>query len=124
MKGNPVAWFEVYVQDIERAKSFYENVFQITLKKLNPPFPGIELWAFPSNMNSYGASGALVKMEGRSSGANSTLVYFHCEDCAIEEARVKEFGGLIQRAKMSIGEYGYISLVCDTEGNMIGMHSM
>ncbi len=62
-------------------------------------------------------------MEGFASGGNSTLVYFGCADCAIEEARVVEFGGSIQRAKTSIGEYGYISLVLDTEGNMFGLHS-
>ena len=64
------------------------------------------------------------KMEGFASGGNSTLVYFSCTDCAIEEARVVEFGGSIQRGKTSIGEYGYISLVLDTEGNMFGLHSM
>lgn len=39
-------------------------------------------------------------------------------------ARAAEFGGRVQREKMSIGEYGFIALVFDTEGNMIGLHSM
>lgn len=124
MKGNPVGWFEIYVQDIDRAKRFYEDVFQVALQKLDAPFPGIELWSFPAGMDSYGASGALVKMEGVASGGGGTLVYFSCDDCAVEEGRVTGAGGQVQRAKMSIGEYGYISLVTDTEGNMIGLHSM
>lgn len=124
MKGNPVAWFEIYVQDIDRAKQFYESVFQVTLQKLNAPLPGLELWAFPMDMSSYGASGALVKMDGVPSGGNSTLVYFHREDCAVEEGRVASSGGKVQRSKSSIGEYGHISLVIDTDGNMIGLHSM
>jgi uncharacterized protein len=124
MNSNPVAWFEIYVQDIDRAKRFYESVFQATLQKLHAPFPGIELWAFPADMNSYGAAGALVKMDGFPSGSNATLVYFHCDDCAVEEGRVTGSGGQVQRSKVSIGEYGYISLVLDTEGNMIGLHSM
>jgi predicted enzyme related to lactoylglutathione lyase len=124
MKCNPVAWFEIYVQDIDRAKRFYESIFQITLQKLNAPFPGIELWAFPADKSLYGASGALVKMDGFPSGSNATIVYFHCDDCAVEEDRVTGSGGQIQRSKMSIGEYGYISLAQDTEGNMIGLHSM
>ncbi len=33
-------------------------------------------------------------------------------------------GGRIQRDKMSIGQYGFIALAIDTEGNMIGLHSM
>jgi predicted enzyme related to lactoylglutathione lyase len=47
-----------------------------------------------------------------------------CEDCANQEARVPKLGGTIHREKMSIGPYGFISLVVDTEGNMIGLHSM
>jgi hypothetical protein len=71
-----------------------------------------------------GCGGALVKMEGYPSGGNSTLVYFSCEDCAVEEARVEGAGGRVERGKMSIGQYGFISLVYDTEGNMIGLHSL
>ena len=122
METNPVGWFEIYVQDMDRAKKFYESVFQIKLEKLNNP--DIELWSFPMLMDHTGASGALVKMKGFPSGGNSTLVYFSCVDCAIEEARVAEFGGSIQRGKISIGDYGFISLVLDTEGNMFGLHSM
>jgi len=33
-------------------------------------------------------------------------------------------GGKIVKEKFSIGEYGHIALVTDTEGNMIGLHSM
>ena len=124
MKGNPVGWFEIYVQDMDRAKRFYESVFRVTLQKLNSPAPGLELWAFPADMKSYGAAGALVKMAGFPSGGNATLVYFHCEDCAVEEGRAPGAGGQVQRSKMSIGEYGHIALVLDTEGNMIGLHSM
>ena len=122
MKTNPVGWFEIYVQDMDRAKEFYESVFQIELERLNNP--ELELWSFPMHMDYTGASGALVKIEGFPSGGNSILVYFSCADCAIEEARIAEFGGSIQRGKMSIGEYGFISLVFDTEGNMFGLHSM
>ncbi len=27
MTGNPVVWFEIYVQDMSRAQKFYETVF-------------------------------------------------------------------------------------------------
>ena len=61
--------------------------------------------------------------DGAPSGGNSTLVYFSCEDVAQEESRVEAAGGRIQRKKMSIGEYGNISLAFDTEGNLFGVHS-
>jgi len=122
MKNNPGGWFEIYVQDLGRAKTFYESVFQLKLEKLNTP--ELEIWAFPMDMERWGAGGALVKMDGFPSGGNSVLVYFGCEDCSVEAARAVQSGGRIQREKMSIGEYGFISLVFDTEGNMIGLHSM
>jgi len=124
MTGNPVAWFEIYVQDMDRAKTFYEAVFQAKLNKLSGPGPELDMWAFPSDMKSYGVSGAIVKMDGVPSGGNSTLVYFHCEDCAVEAERAAGAGGQICRPKFDIGEYGHIALLLDTEGNMIGLHSM
>lgn len=122
MTNNPVGWFEIYVQDMSRAKRFYESVFQLKLEKLASP--EVEMWSFPMSMDHYGASGALVKMEGFPPGGNSTLVYFSCADCAVEAGRVVEAGGRIQRKKTSIGQYGFIALVFDTEGNMFGLHSM
>ena len=122
MRNNPVAWFEIYVQDMERAKAFYENVFDLQLAKLDTP--DIEMWAFPMQAEGYGAAGALVCMPGFPSGGNSVLVYFSCEDCAVEAATAERAGGRVEKEKFSIGQYGYISLIVDTEGNMIGLHSM
>jgi uncharacterized protein len=121
-KTNLGCWFEIYVQDMNRAKAFYESVFQITLQRLNNP--EVELWGFPMEMGKWGAGGALVKMEGFASGGNSTIIYFSCEDCAVEQARVVAAGGKIEREKWSIGEYGFIALVLDCEGTMIGLHSL
>jgi uncharacterized protein len=127
MKNNPVGWFEIYVQDMPRAKAFYEAVFQGALTALANPdadtFSDMEMWAFPSSMDESGAAGALVKMAGFPSGG-STLVYFSCEDCAVEAKRAAKHGGKVFREKSSIGDYGFIALVVDTEGNMIGLHSM
>ena len=122
MQGNPVGWFEIYVQDMERAKKFYEALFEVKLQKLNSPV--IEMWAFPGNQTSYGTPGSLVKMQGAPSGGLGTLVYFMVDDCAREEAKAARLGGKIHRPKLGIGEYGFVSLVLDTEGNMIGLHSM
>ena len=121
MINNPVGWFEIYVQDIGRAKAFYESVFQVKLERLD--IPAAAMWSFPMAMDRMGAPGALVQMDGVSSGGNSTMVYFSCEDCAVEAARAKAHGGQVHREKMSIGEYGFIALVMDTEGNMLGLHS-
>jgi predicted enzyme related to lactoylglutathione lyase len=124
MKTNPVGWFEIYVENMERAKTFYEAVLQYKLEHLESPDSEIDLWSFPMSEEGYGASGALAKMEGCSPGGGGTLVYFGCEDCAVEAARAAKNGGRVFKEKMAIGKYGFIALVHDTEGNMIGLHSM
>jgi len=122
MSGNAVGWFEIYVQDMARAKAFYESMLQIQFQKLASP--EIEMWSFPGDMAKPGSPGSLVRMPGFPSGGNSVLVYFSCEDCAVEEGRIVSSGGKVQRPKMSIGQYGFITLGVDTEGNMFGLHSM
>ncbi|MGA8854160.1 MAG: VOC family protein [Christiangramia sp.] len=123
---NPVVWFEIYVNDLNRAKKFYETVFKTELTELrNPEDESLKMLSFPGDMESKGkTSGALVHVKEVAAGGNSTIVYFGSKDCSIEEARVEDAGGELVRAKMSIGEYGFISLAKDTEGNMIGLHSM
>ncbi len=43
------------------------------------------------------------------------MVYFSCEDCAVEEARVEAAGGSVVRPKYSIGDHGFVSIASDTE---------
>lgn len=123
--SNPVCWFEIYVNDMDRAKKFYESLFNLQLTQLSDPNDtSMEMWTFPADMQQYGATGSLVKMDGMPVGGNSTVIYFSSEDCAIEQAKIEAAGGQIQQAKMSIGEHGHIVLGIDTEGNLFGIHSM
>ena len=124
MTSNPVGWFEIYVQDMPRARKFYEALFDAKLEELKSPAGELEMWSFKGDTNAYGTPGALVKMKDAPSGGLGTLVYFMCEDCAVQEAKVPKLGGKIHRPKISIGQYGFITLALDTEGNMIGLHSM
>jgi hypothetical protein len=119
--NNPVGWFEIYVDDLGRAKTFYESVLGVKLSKLD--MPGMEMLMFPMQQEGSGASGALVKMQGVDAGSNSVLVYFSCENCADEAAKAVKAGGRIHKEKTAIGEYGFIALVLDSEKNMIGLHS-
>jgi uncharacterized protein len=126
---NPVNWFEIYVQDMNRAKLFYETVLDITLDDLVMPSEieeaeSIHMVSFPFADNQPNASGALVKAAGMDSGGTGTIVYFTCDDCKTEQNRVEQAGGKILKEKFSIGEYGFCSICMDTEGNTFGLHSM
>ncbi len=122
---NPIVWFEIYVDNMERAAKFYETVLNIKLEKMpSPTDDDMLMQTFPGNMDTYGCNGALVQMEGFKAGGNSTLIYFDSADCTTEEQRIEKAGGKVHRPKMSIGEHGFITLFSDTEGNMAGLHSM
>ncbi|HRH97799.1 MAG TPA: VOC family protein [Prosthecobacter sp.] len=128
-KRNPVGWFEIYVSDMARAKSFYETVLNIQMQPLPVPDGmegGFEMLMFPSDIENQapGSGGTLCRMDGFKPGAGGTLIYFSCEDCGVEASRVAAAGGQVFREKFSIAPYGFIALILDTEGNMIGLHSM
>lgn len=128
MSKNSIGWFEIYVNDLARARAFYESLLAAEMTPLGDPGDSSlnmsNMLAFPMNYEQYGAGGALVQMDGVPAGGNSTLVYFACDDCAVEESRVEGAGGQVVQSKMSLGEFGFMSLAIDTEGNRIGLHSM
>lgn len=120
--NNPVGWFEIYVEDINRAKKFYQHVFQrgefITISD-----DETKMFAFPWDDSKPYISGSLVQTPYLKPSVGGTVVYFNCIDCALEESRIIPNGGTIIKSKFSIGDFGFISLVKDTEGNLIGLHS-
>ena len=118
---NPVGWFDIHVSNLDRAKKFYETVFNIQLADL--PLEWGNQALFPFDQESPNISGALVEKKGFKSNENNTVVYFATEDCVTEENRIEKAGGKIVRPKMSIGEFGFVSIFIDSEGNTIGLHS-
>ena len=130
MPTNPVVHFEIYVEDMTRAKAFYEAVLDTKLEKMPSPTSDVEMemWSFPfdseAGMSRYGAGGMLVKMNGFAPGSGGTLIYFACDDCAVQASRAAQHGGSIAQEKECIGEHGFCALARDTEGNLIGFHSM
>ncbi|MCB0458096.1 MAG: VOC family protein [Flavobacteriaceae bacterium] len=118
---NPVCWFDIYVSNLERAKQFYESVFNIKLVDL--PIEWGKQSTFPFDEQGINATGALVEKKDYVANENNTVVYFSSENCVNEETKVKLAGGKILKPKMSIGEFGFVSILMDTEGNTIGLHS-
>jgi len=80
--------------------------------------------SFPTDTTVYISGGALVQREGSMPGVGGSTIYFGAEDCAVEQSWVSAAGGQVFRPKMSIGKFGFISLIMDTEGNKIGLSSM
>jgi uncharacterized protein len=123
-KTNAIGWFDIYVDDMNGAVAFYEGVLKQKLERIGDPTGETQMMSFPGDIKSYGASGALVKSNHSRPGMGGTMVYFSVEDCSVEESRVVAAGGKIARPKFSIGEFGWVTLCADTEGNMFGLNSM
>jgi predicted enzyme related to lactoylglutathione lyase len=125
VQPNAVGWFEIHVADLPRAKKFYEAVFKRPMENMAmAPGSEMQMCMFSMNPAGTGAAGALVKSPKMKPGSGGTLVYFSCDDCAVEAVRAVSSGGKLCEAKKSIGEHGFIAFVQDTEGNTIGLHSL
>jgi predicted enzyme related to lactoylglutathione lyase len=119
--GNPVGWFDVNVRNLDRAKRFYETVFNVKLT--DAPMEWGKQSFFPFNPQSPNISGALVEKKEYQPSSNNTVIYFETEDIIAEEQRIEKAGGKVVQSKMNIGEFGFISIFIDTEGNTVGLHS-
>ncbi len=118
-----VGWFEVPVKNMERAKKFYEKVFDITIAvhELGDFIMG---W-FPMSPDKPGATGSLVQHKMYTpSETHGPLIYFSCTDVAEELGRVESAGGTVLQEKKEIGGgHGFMALIKDSEGNRIALHS-
>lgn len=125
MKNNIVGWFEIPVDDMERAISFYEKVFDLKLDR-NQMGPLDMAW-FPWIDGGYGSGGSLVYYpDAYKPSESGTLVYLTAisGDLSNELSRVEDEGGKVLQDKTQISpEHGYMALIVDTEGNRVALHS-
>jgi hypothetical protein len=118
---NALNWFEIPITDVTRAKKFYETAFGIEMQTFD--MYGSEMVMFPSAPPHVG--GALVKSPNHKPSAEGTVVYLNgSPDLQHVLDRVEGAGGKVTMPKTSIGENGNMAFFRDTEGNLVGVHSM
>lgn len=122
MKKDALNWFEIYVSDFNRAQTFYETILST---KLQPSeMEGTRMGIFPSDCDE-GVGGAITLMEGYKPGPGGTLVYLNVEgelDAVLE--RIPAAGGKVIQGRVDIAPHGFIGIFEDSEGNVVGLHSM
>lgn len=119
---NIVNWFEIPAKDLARAKSFYEHVFGVSLTHMDMGPSSMEM--FPMEQGAQGSGGALIVTEGYTPSHAGSMVYFSVEDIDGTLKKAEGKGGKTLVPKMSIGEFGFIGHMEDSEGNRVGVHSM
>jgi predicted enzyme related to lactoylglutathione lyase len=123
MEHNMVGWFEIPVTNMERAKTFYNTVFNVDIQLQD--FGGVLMGWFPFVDGKKGASGSLIQNRGYiPDEKKGVLIYFSSVDVNDELSRVQRAGGnIIQPKTMISKDIGYMALFIDSEGNRIALHS-
>ena len=121
--ANAINWFEIPAADFQRAKKFYENIFQMEMTE--QPVAGFQMAFFPFDPAGQGVSGAICTGEHYTPSTDGAKLYLNGgEDLNNVLNRVQGAGGQVAIPKTQITpEYGYMAFFIDTEGNMVGLHS-
>lgn len=122
-----INWFEIPVNDFERAKKFYETIFgyEMPERQMDTARMGFLLYDFQNG----GRGGAIVyDPEFYKPSPDGALIYLNCEpDLQDILDKVEPAGGKILRGKVIVSpdaQLGYWALMQDTEGNRVALHSM
>ena len=124
MENNVVGWFEIPVTEMDRAKKFYETVFDIEISVHD--MGELTMGWFPFAEGKSGATGSLVEHKDFyfPSENKGALISFSCTDVQMQLDRIPSAGGQILQPKKQIGDgHGYMALFIDSEGNRVALHS-
>jgi len=114
------SWFEIPVEDMDRAQKFYETVFDMQIHVMD--LGGFKMGIFPHGKS----GGSLVQGEHYKPSTDGVVLYMDASpDLAVAEAKIEGAGGTIIQSKKQISdEHGFMALFHDTEGNRLALHSM
>ncbi len=123
MKSNLVNWFEIPVTDMNRAKAFYDKVFDISVTIQD--FEGTKMGWFPFDSEKPGISGSLVQHQSnKPSETDGPVIYFSSNDIESTLNKVETNGGKVMQTKTEISpEIGYMGVFIDCEGNRISLYT-
>lgn len=118
--ANPVNWFEIPVNDLSRAKRFYETVLGVEI--VETEMGQNKMGWFPMEMGAMGSAGSLVQGDGYAPSHDGSLVYLHVDQIDPTLEQVAASGGKTLLPRTSIGEHGFIAHIEDSEGNRVALH--
>jgi hypothetical protein len=125
LKNNAISWFEIGVNDLERATRFYQHIFSCILVPMDTE--QIKMRLFPITDMQNGVGGALVDSGGfhKPSITEGPLIYLNGDpDLQLILDKVTDAGGTVMVPKTPISDaFGFMAVFIDTEGNRVGLHS-
>lgn len=123
--GRPIH-FEIHVDDMERAKTFYGEVFGWTFEDYSQ-YAGMPYFgAVTGAADEPGINGALMQRRGAAPAPGQPMNGFACtmgvEDYDASEARILAHGGQVALPKYALPGMAWQGYYLDTEGNIFGIH--
>ena len=120
---NAINWFEIPAANFARAVVFYETIMAVQLP-IDESFPGLKMAMLP--YQEPGVGGCLIEFDKHRPHADGVRIYLNGgDDLAPILARVAAAGGQVVMPKTLIrDDIGYIGMFSDSEGNIVGLHSM
>jgi len=119
---NAVNWFEIPVNDFQKAKTFYETILDMQMQVMEAM--GMKSAFFPFDMQDGAIGGFIIKGNGYHPSDKGALIYLNGGDnLEIALSKVENAGGKVTLPKTAIGPNGFMAHFIDCEGNRVGLHS-
>lgn len=119
---NAINWFEIPANDISRAKTFYESIFEIKMEGME--MPGMKYAMFPFDPSKAKVSGGIAQSPFHTPSSTGSIIYLNANpNLQIVLDRIENAGGKVTMPKTSIGQNGFMALFNDSEGNIMALHS-
>lgn len=121
-----IVHFEIHVDDMERAKKFYGEIFGWRFEDWTD-FAGMTYFgAVTGDSSEHGIDGALMQRQGPPPEKNQPMNGFACtmgvEDYDSIEAKILSNGGILAMPKYALPGMAWQGYYIDTEGNVFGIH--
>ena len=116
---NLLSYFEIPVNDLDRAVDFYEKVLEIALEKTT--VDGYPMALFPAAEGEGGPSGALAQGDVYVPTVNGSILYFSVRSIDDVVSRAVAAGGCELYPKKQVDEGVSVAEIGDTEGNRIAL---
>lgn len=121
-----VVHFEIHVNDMERAKKFYRDIFGWSFQDYSE-YAGMPYFgAVTGDDKEMGINGALMQRQGPppepNQSINATVCTMGVENYDTTEAKILQSGGKVALPKYALPGMAWQGYYHDTEGNIFGIH--